>query len=145
MTGPRRAEQAASLANITREAVLAAIGKYDEQGQDAFSDKYSNACWPDCRSIAGTGSRPSTSPSPCCGHSPAPAAASPACLLGETQRQVKALFDNYGRDWEGDRVFYPIAALHTAGLWELDADPEQVRAALSRCPKSSERSRSVTR
>jgi 5-methylcytosine-specific restriction protein A len=47
---------------------------------------------------------------------------------GETQCQVKALLDNYDRDWEGDRVF-PIAALHTAGLWELDADPEQVPSA----------------
>jgi 5-methylcytosine-specific restriction protein A len=47
----------------------------------------------------------------------------------ETQRQLKALFNNHGRDWEGDRVFYPIAALHTAGLWELDADPEQVPSA----------------
>jgi 5-methylcytosine-specific restriction enzyme A len=47
----------------------------------------------------------------------------------ETQRQVKALLDNYGRDWEGDRVFYPIAALHNAGLWELDADPEQIPSA----------------
>ena len=47
----------------------------------------------------------------------------------ETQRQVKALLSNYGRDWEGDRVFYPIAALHNAGLWELDADPGQVPSA----------------
>ena len=47
----------------------------------------------------------------------------------ETQREVKALFDAYGRDWEGGRVFYPVAALHTAGLWELDADPEQVPSA----------------
>ena len=44
----------------------------------------------------------------------------------ETQRQVKALFQRYGRTWEGDRVFYPVAALHRAGLWELDANPEQV-------------------
>jgi 5-methylcytosine-specific restriction protein A len=47
----------------------------------------------------------------------------------ETQRQVKALFNNYGRDWEGDRVFYPIAALHTARLWELDADLAHVPSA----------------
>ena len=47
----------------------------------------------------------------------------------ETQRQVKALFQRNGRSWEGDRVFYPIAALHRAGLWELDADPEQVPSA----------------
>jgi 5-methylcytosine-specific restriction enzyme A len=47
----------------------------------------------------------------------------------ETQQQLKALFSSYGRDGEGDRVFYPVAALHTAGLWELDADPEQVPSA----------------
>ena len=47
----------------------------------------------------------------------------------ETQRQVKALFQRNGRSWEGDRVLYPIAALHRAGLWELDADPEQVPSA----------------
>src|SRR6201996_8372092 len=29
----------------------------------------------------------------------------------ETQQQVKALLNSYGRDGEGDRVFYPIAAL----------------------------------
>ena len=47
----------------------------------------------------------------------------------ETQYQVKALFNSYGRPGEGDRVFYPIAALHNVGLWELDADPEQVPSA----------------
>jgi 5-methylcytosine-specific restriction protein A len=47
----------------------------------------------------------------------------------ETQYQVKALLNNYGRDREGDRVFYPIAALHRVGLWELDIDPEQVPSA----------------
>ena len=47
----------------------------------------------------------------------------------DTQRQVKALFERYGRTWEGDRVFYPVAALHHAGLWELDADPEHVPSA----------------
>src|ERR1700761_1806108 len=35
--GPK---QAASLASITREAVLAAIAEYDELGQDVFLDKY---------------------------------------------------------------------------------------------------------
>lgn len=40
----------------------------------------------------------------------------------ETQRQVAALIKRYGRRGEGDRVFYPVAALHNAGLWELDAD-----------------------
>lgn len=47
----------------------------------------------------------------------------------ETQRQVKALFQRHGRTGEGDRVFYPVAALHRAGLWELDADPEQMPSA----------------
>lgn len=52
-----------------------------------------------------------------------------AAVRQETRRQVTALFGRYGRDWEGDRVFYPVAALHRAGLWELDADPEQVPSA----------------
>jgi 5-methylcytosine-specific restriction protein A len=40
----------------------------------------------------------------------------------ETQRQVAALFRRYGRPGEGDRVYYPVAALHGAGLWELETD-----------------------
>jgi 5-methylcytosine-specific restriction protein A len=40
----------------------------------------------------------------------------------ETQHQVAALFKRYGRPWEGDRVYYPVAALYGAGLWELDTD-----------------------
>ncbi len=76
------------------------------------------------------GSRPSTSRSPSCGLSPAPAAASPASSPGPRRNaRSRRLLDNYGRDWEGDRVFYPVAALHNAGLWELDADPEQVPSA----------------
>jgi 5-methylcytosine-specific restriction protein A len=47
----------------------------------------------------------------------------------ETQQQVGALFQRYGRGTEGERVYYPIAALHGVGLWELDADPEQVPSA----------------
>jgi 5-methylcytosine-specific restriction enzyme A len=47
----------------------------------------------------------------------------------ETRRQVIDLFDRYGRPWEGNRVYYPIAALHSAGLWELDAVPETVPSA----------------
>ncbi|MGD0700531.1 MAG: HNH endonuclease signature motif containing protein, partial [Trebonia sp.] len=39
------------------------------------------------------------------------------------------LFNRYGRPWEGDRVYYPIAALHGAGLWELDVVPETVPSA----------------
>ena len=47
----------------------------------------------------------------------------------ETRQQVSDLFDRYGRPWEGNRVYYPIAALHGAGLWELDAVPETVPSA----------------
>jgi 5-methylcytosine-specific restriction enzyme A len=47
----------------------------------------------------------------------------------ETKQEVKALFRRYGRGNEGDRVYYPVAALHSAGLWELDAEPEQVPTA----------------
>ena len=47
----------------------------------------------------------------------------------ETRQQVSDLFHRYGRPWEGDRVYYPVAALHGAGLWELDAAPETVPSA----------------
>jgi 5-methylcytosine-specific restriction protein A len=47
----------------------------------------------------------------------------------ETRQQVSDLFDRYGRPWEGNRVYYPIAALHGAGVWELDAVPETVPSA----------------
>jgi 5-methylcytosine-specific restriction enzyme A len=47
----------------------------------------------------------------------------------ETRQQVSDLFDRYGRPWEGNRVYYPIAALHGAGLWELDVAPETVPSA----------------
>jgi 5-methylcytosine-specific restriction enzyme A len=47
----------------------------------------------------------------------------------ETTEQLGELFLRHGRAWESDRVFYPIAALHGAGLWELDADPEAVPSA----------------
>ena len=47
----------------------------------------------------------------------------------ETRKQVSDLFNRYGRPWEGDRVYYPVAALHGAGLWELDAVPETVPSA----------------
>jgi len=39
----------------------------------------------------------------------------------EAKQQVGDLLDRYGRSWEGNRVYYPIAALHGAGVWELDA------------------------
>lgn len=47
----------------------------------------------------------------------------------ETQRQVAALFRRYGRPWEGERVYYPVAALYGAGLWELDTDVGTVPSA----------------
>jgi len=47
----------------------------------------------------------------------------------ETQQQVTALFQRYGRGTEGDRVYYPVAALHSGGLWELSAQPGPVPAA----------------
>jgi 5-methylcytosine-specific restriction protein A len=47
----------------------------------------------------------------------------------DTRQQVSDLFDRHGRPWEGDRVYYPIAALHGAGLWELDAVPGTVPSA----------------
>jgi 5-methylcytosine-specific restriction protein A len=47
----------------------------------------------------------------------------------QTRQQVSDLFDRYGRPWEGNRVYYPIAALHGAGVWELDAVPETVPSA----------------
>jgi 5-methylcytosine-specific restriction enzyme A len=40
----------------------------------------------------------------------------------ETQRQVAELIKRYGRPGEGDRVYYPVAALYVVGLWELDTD-----------------------
>jgi 5-methylcytosine-specific restriction protein A len=40
----------------------------------------------------------------------------------ETQHQVAELIRRYGRPGEGDRVYYPVAALYGAGLWELDTD-----------------------
>lgn len=47
----------------------------------------------------------------------------------ETEQQVRTLFQDYGRGSEGKRVFYPVAALHRAGLWELDGGPGQVPTA----------------
>jgi 5-methylcytosine-specific restriction protein A len=42
----------------------------------------------------------------------------------ETRLQVAALIRAYGRSGEGNRVHYPVAALHGAGLWEIDAGTE---------------------
>jgi 5-methylcytosine-specific restriction enzyme A len=44
----------------------------------------------------------------------------------ETEREISALVECYGRPAETARVYYPIAALHNAGLWELDADAAEV-------------------
>jgi 5-methylcytosine-specific restriction enzyme A len=38
----------------------------------------------------------------------------------ETEREISALVECYGRLGETARVYYPIAALHNADLWELD-------------------------
>ena len=47
----------------------------------------------------------------------------------ETHQQVSSLLQQYGRETEGGRVYYPVAALHRAGLWELDADGEPAPSA----------------
>ena len=47
----------------------------------------------------------------------------------ETRQHFSDLFDRYGRPWEGNSVYYPITALHGAGLWELDVAPETVPSA----------------
>jgi 5-methylcytosine-specific restriction enzyme A len=44
----------------------------------------------------------------------------------ETEREISALVACYGRPAETARVYYPIAALHNADLWELDADAAEV-------------------
>jgi 5-methylcytosine-specific restriction protein A len=46
----------------------------------------------------------------------------------QTQQEVGALLTRYGQG-ETEAVYYPIAALHGAGLWELDAVPEFVPSA----------------
>lgn len=44
----------------------------------------------------------------------------------ETEQQVSALVESYGRPGEQARVYDPVAALHRAGLWELDTDSGSV-------------------
>jgi len=192
-------QQAISLNNITRDAVLKAIDDYDALGQAEFLDTYGfrparsyvlvhNGRHYDSKAIVGVahgylpGRQPLTTSEFSGGEAtvgrllrrlgftvqvgddltPArlerilahlrvyrregiPALYQPITLLwafsrarrgdprlvswAETQGQVRALFHDYGRGWEGGRVFYPIAALHTAGLWELHTDPEQVPSA----------------
>ena len=44
----------------------------------------------------------------------------------EAEQEISALVECYGRPGETARVYYPIAALHNAGLWELDVDAAEV-------------------
>ena len=44
----------------------------------------------------------------------------------ETRRSVRNLIERFGRPGERPNVHYPVAALHRAGLWELDAEPQTV-------------------
>jgi 5-methylcytosine-specific restriction protein A len=37
-----------------------------------------------------------------------------------TQRRIQELFERYGHEGARQRADYPVAALHRAGLWELD-------------------------
>lgn len=47
----------------------------------------------------------------------------------ETRSSVRNLIEGFGRPGERPNVHYPVAALHRAGLWELDAEPEAVPSA----------------
>lgn len=47
----------------------------------------------------------------------------------ETARSVRDLIERFGRSGERPNVHYPVAALHRAGLWELDAEPRTVPSA----------------
>ncbi len=47
----------------------------------------------------------------------------------ETNRHVGALLQRFGQGARGDRVYYPIAALHNAGLWEINAASGQAPTA----------------
>jgi 5-methylcytosine-specific restriction enzyme A len=188
-----------ALADITREAVLAAVTEYDELGQDQFLDKYGfdrarryvlvhDGKSYDSKPIAGAahghlpGQRPLTARQFSGGEATVgrllrrlgftvqvgdaltpdvladrlaklrvyrsggpPALYQPITLLwalgrarrGEprlaawpqTRQEVSDLLTRYGRSGEGDAVHYPIAALHGAGLWDLDAQPESVPSA----------------
>jgi hypothetical protein len=46
----------------------------------------------------------------------------------QTQHEVGDLLTRYGRG-ETAAIYYPVAALHGAGLWDLDAQPESVPSA----------------
>jgi 5-methylcytosine-specific restriction enzyme A len=188
-----------ALSEITRDAVLEAIGEYDRLGQDGFLERYGfdrarqyllvhDGKRYDSKAIVGAahgflpGERPFTAAEFSGGEATVgrllrrlgftvqvgdaltpdglarllsklqvyrrdglPALYQPITLLwafsrafddeprlvswAETRQQVSDLFDRYGRPWEGNRVYYPIAALHGAGVWELDAVPETVPSA----------------
>jgi 5-methylcytosine-specific restriction enzyme A len=47
----------------------------------------------------------------------------------ETGRSVRDLVERFGRPGERPNVHYPLAALHRAGLWELDAEPQTAPSA----------------
>jgi hypothetical protein len=47
----------------------------------------------------------------------------------ETGRSVRDLIERFGRPGERPNVHYPVAALHCAGLWGLDAEPRTVPSA----------------
>ena len=188
-----------ALSEITRDAVLEAIGEYDHLGQDGFLERYGfdrarqyllvhDGKRYDSKAIVGAahGFLPEERPLPAGEFSGGeatvgrllrrlgftvqvgealtadglvrllsklqvyrrdglPALYQPVTLLwafgrafddeprlvswAETRQQISDLFDRYGRPSEGNRVYYPIAALHGAGLWELDAVPETVPSA----------------
>lgn len=187
-----------TLADLTRDAVLAALAEYDELGQDLFLGKYGfdrarlyvlvhDGKSYDSKAIVGAahgflrGQSPLTARQFSGGEATVgrllrrlgfsvqvgdalttdvlvglltklrvyrsggpPALYQPITLLwafgrarrGEPrlaswplmQREVGELLTRYGRG-ETAAVYYPVAALHGAGLWELDARPESVPSA----------------
>lgn len=186
-----------ALADITREAVLAAVAEYDELGQAQFLSKYGfdrarlyvlvhDGKPYDSKAIVGAahgylpGQRPLAAHQfsggePTVGRlrrlgftvqvgdaltqdiltdklaklrvyrsAGLPALYQPITLLwafgrmrrGEprlapwpqTKREIGELLTRYGRS-ETAAVYYPIAALHSAGLWELDAEAGSVPSA----------------
>jgi 5-methylcytosine-specific restriction protein A len=179
-----------SLGDITREAVLAALARYDELGQDEFFNRYGfdrarsyllvhNGKEYDSKAIVGVahgflpGERALLAGDFSGGEATVgrllrrlgftvqvgelttarlvrlltslniyysnglPALYQPITLLwaigraarseprlvswAETEQEISALVECYGRPDETPKVYYPIAALHNAGLWELDA------------------------
>ena len=187
-----------ALADITREAVLAALAEHDELGQDQFLEKYGfdrarlyvlvhDGKPYDSKAIVGAahgflpGQKPLAARQFSGGEATVgrllrergftvqvgdaltpdaliarlaklrvyrsgglPALYQPITLLwafgrarrGEprlaswtqTRVEIGELLTRYGRGETG-AVYYPIAALHGAGLWELDTEPESVPSA----------------